>query len=426
MSSFIINGPARVQGSLSVSGSKNAVLALLAASLMCPRVSLRRVPNLLDVSVLMTLLQQCGVVIDKQSHHHFVLDCRYVSNFEANYHLVRQLRASFFVLGPLLTRHGFARISLPGGCKIGERPVDLHLDALRLMGANISIKHGYVTASAPDGLKGAEINFAKSSVGATHTAIMAATLAKGRTTITNAACEPEVGALIDFLNAAGAKISGKNSSSVTIDGVLALNEVDFELIPDRIQTGTYLIAAAMTQGQIELQRACADHVRPLLRLLTDAGADVVCEGDTIALTMRQRPLAQSFTTAVYPDFPTDLQAPMMALNAVAEGCSEITETMFENRFMHVPELVRMGADIAISGQTAHITGVSMLEGAQVQASDLRAGAALVLAGMCAKGKTSISKIHHIDRGYEYFVDHLKSMRVSVERSLDEQKELFAL
>ena len=415
MSSIIIDGPRRVSGRIKVSGSKNAVLAILAASVMCPKVSLRRVPQLLDVSVLMTLLAHCGVNISRQTEDHFVLDCTGISCFEADYTLVRRLRASFFILGPLLTRYGFARISLPGGCRIGARPVDLHLDALRQMGASISINHGYVTASAEDGLVGAHIDFPKVSVGATHTAIMAACLAKGRTTITNAAREPEVGALIDFLSLAGAQITGKDTSKIVIDGVAELSEVDYELIPDRIQTGTYLIAAAMTQGDIICEGACAGHLESLLALLRAGGAEIAEYSDSISLSMRQRPLAQSLTTAIYPHFPTDLQAPMMALNAIAEGSSQVTETLFENRYMHVPELVRMGADISVEGQHALIHGVPMLQAAQVQASDLRAGAALMLAGMCAQGQTTIAKAHHIDRGYENIASHMSAMGIQISR-----------
>ncbi len=416
MDKFVLHGPTQVSGSIKISGSKNAVLPILAASVMCPKVSLRRVPSLLDVTTLMSLLEHCGADISRHGDEHFVIDSQRIKCFEAEYNLVRRLRASFFILGPLLTRFGFARISLPGGCKIGARPVDLHLDALRQMGANITFKSGYVSASAVDGLIGCDITFPKSSVGATHNVIMAATLARGCTTIRHAACEPEVGALIDFLNAAGAKITGKGTTTLTIRGVECLNEVDFELIPDRIETGTYLIAAAMTGGAIELQQANAEHLQALLKCLRLSGASIDTGSDYIKLDMEgKRPKAVSFITDTYPGFPTDLQAPMMALNSVAIGDSKITETLFENRFMHVPELLRMGANIEIVGHTAYIQGVPFLQGAEVQATDLRAAAALLLAGLCAKGRTVVAKPRHIDRGYVDIEKKLQRLGVQIRR-----------
>ncbi len=418
-----ITGGHPLSGEIPISGAKNAALKLMAASLLTAEpLVLTNVPRLADVRAMAELLKSFGVGVqitlgdglgegDGYRFHAATI----ASSF-ASYDMVRKMRASFQVLAPLLARHGEAKVSLPGGCAIGARPVDLHLKALEAMGASVVLEDGYVIASAKGGLKGARIDFPFVSVGATETAMMAATLAKGETVIGNAAREPEIEDLGKCLIAMGAKISGLGSSTIKVEGVAKLNGAEYAVMADRIEAGTYAIAVAIAGGDVELIGARRDDIAPLLNLLQQAGTDIRETKRGIALHRNGgRPAAVDITTAPFPGFPTDLQAQFMALMTVAEGTSVIRETIFENRFMHVPELGRLGADIKVTGDIAAVRGVARLRGAPVMATDLRASVSLVLAGLVAEGETIVNRVYHLDRGFDRLEEKLRAVGAQIVR-----------
>jgi UDP-N-acetylglucosamine 1-carboxyvinyltransferase len=418
-----IRGGHPLKGEIPISGAKNAALKLMAASLLTAEpLILANVPRLADVRAMAELLMSFGIAIQVTMSpglgegDTMKLEAREISSVFASYDMVRKMRASFQVLAPLLARQHEAKVSLPGGCAIGARPVELHLSALEAMGAKIELAEGYVTATAPGGLKGAEIVFPFVSVGATETAMMAATLAKGTTKIVNAAREPEISDLGNCLIAMGAQISGLGSSEITITGVEKLHGASYRVMADRIEAGTYAIAAAIAGGEVELIGASPDTIASLLSLLTRSGADVTPTPRGLKVHMNgSRPHASDVTTAPYPGFPTDLQAQIMALMAVADGTSVIKEKIFENRFMHVPELARMGAQVRIDGDTATVRGVEKLKGAPVMATDLRASVSLVLAGLAAEGETTVSRVYHLDRGFDRLEEKLSRAGADIAR-----------
>jgi UDP-N-acetylglucosamine 1-carboxyvinyltransferase len=417
MDKLKIIGGSRLEGIVHTSGAKNAALPILMATLLADGFSkISNVPYLNDVTTTLELLKVMGnsVMLDEQKVIH--INTNNINTFEAPYDLVKTMRASILVLGPLLAKFGKADVSLPGGCAIGSRPVDLHIKGLEAMGAEIDLSNGYIRARAPKGLKGAHIVMDVISVGATENILMAATLAKGTTIIENAAQEPEVVDVAKFLIQMGAKITGAGTDKILIDGVSSLKGSSHCVLSDRIEAGTYLVAAAITRGHI-----CVKDIDPLLleavlSKLKEAGAEIITGSDWIQLDMHQkRPKAINLTTAPYPGFPTDMQAQFTALNTVAEGTGVITETIFENRFMHVGELQRMGAIITIEGNRAICTGIEHLHGAQVMATDLRASASLVIAALVAKGETLIDRIYHIDRGYESIENKFKPLGSHIQR-----------
>jgi UDP-N-acetylglucosamine 1-carboxyvinyltransferase len=418
-----IRGGRRLEGAIAVSGAKNAALKLMAASLLTAEpLTLRNVPRLADVRAMAELLRSFGVEIAMTwgaglgEGDIFRLEARQINSAYASYDIVRKMRASFQVLAPLLARHGEAKVSLPGGCAIGARPVNLHLDALTQMGAKVDLVDGYVVASAKGGLKGAEIVFPSVSVGATETALMAATLAKGTTVITNAAREPEIADLGHCLIAMGAHISGLGSAQLTIEGVPALHSAEHVVMPDRIEAGTYAIATAIAGGSVELLGARRDGIAALLERLERTGAEVSDTPSGVALKVNgARPTAVNLSTAPFPGFPTDLQAQFMALMTVANGTATIRETIFENRFMHVPELSRLGADIRVEGDVAIVRGVEKLKGAPVMATDLRASVSLVLAGLVAQGETIVNRVYHLDRGFDRLEEKLSQVGADIAR-----------
>jgi len=418
-----IRGGHPLKGEIPISGAKNAALKLMAASLLTPEpLTLTNVPRLADVRAMAELLAAFGINIQVTLSGQFGegdtmrLQARDITSVFASYDMVRKMRASFQVLGPLVARMGKAKVSLPGGCAIGARPVELHLNALEQMGAKIDLAEGYVTATALDGLKGAEIVFPFVSVGATETAMMAATLARGRTRIVNAAREPEITDLGNCLMAMGAEIWGLGSSEITIEGVEKLHGAAHRVMPDRIETGTYAIAAAIAGGEVELVGALPETIAALTALLTKSGAEVSTTARGMKVHMNGgRPHAADVTTAPYPGFPTDLQAQIMALLTVADGTSVIREKIFENRFMHVPELARMGAQVRIDGDTATVRGVEKLKGAPVMATDLRASVSLVLAGLAAEGETLVSRVYHLDRGFDRLEEKLSRVGADIAR-----------
>lgn len=416
MEKLIIKGNIPLQGEIKISGAKNAALPILAASLLSSApIQLSNIPHLQDVTTIVSLLGRMGVRITLDERANIEVDAGKLTSFHAPYELVRTMRASVLVLGPLLSRFGEAIVSLPGGCAIGTRPVDQHLKGMQAMGADIQIENGYIKAKAKQ-LTGATIVMDMVTVTGTENIIMAAVLAKGQTIIHNAAREPEVEDVINFLNTLGAKISGAGTSTIIIDGVDKLGGGVYHVLPDRIETGTYLAAAVITKGKIKLKNTRPDLLESVLLTLEEAGAIIDTGTDWIALDMQgKRPRAANVSTAPYPAFPTDMQAQMMAVNAVAEGTGVITETVFENRFMHVQELQRMGAQIALKGNTAVCTGTEELHGAPVMATDLRASASLVLAGLAAKGETTIDRIYHIDRGYECIEEKLAQLGAQIHR-----------
>lgn len=417
MDKLIINGNIPLNGEIRISGAKNAALPILAATLLSPApVHISNVPHLQDVSTTMSLLGQMGVRLTLDEKSNIQIDASNVDCYHAPYELVRTMRASILVLGPLLSRFGEADVSLPGGCAIGSRPVDQHLKGLLAMGAEVGVENGYIKARAKDGLHGALVSMDMVTVTGTENIMMAATLAKGQTIIQNAAREPEVEDLANFLNALGAKITGAGTSTIIIDGVKELSGGSYHVLPDRIETGTYLTAAAITRGKVKLKNTRPDLIEAVLLKLQEAGAYINTGVDWISLDMQgNRPRAVNISTAPYPAFPTDMQAQIMALNTVAEGTSVITETVFENRFMHVNELQRMGAQISLRGNTAICEGVEGLLGAQIMATDLRASASLVLAGLAASGETSVDRIYHIDRGYECIEEKLSQLGAKIQR-----------
>jgi len=416
MAKIVISGGEPLNGEVWISGAKNAVLPILASTLLCDEsISIGNVPHLHDVTTTMELLGQMGVqfIIDEGMKIH--VDPRETRNFHAPYDLVKTMRASILVLGPLVARYGEAHVSLPGGCAIGSRPVDQHIRGLEALGAEIVVENGYIHAKAKR-LKGARVLMDLVTVTGTENIMMAAALARGTTIIENAAQEPEVVDLANCLNAMGAQVSGAGSNTIVIDGVERLHGTHYEVLPDRIETGTFLVAGAITSGRVLLKRTRPNTLDAVLAKLEQAGAHLNVGEDTIELDMRgNRPKAVTLTTAPYPAFPTDMQAQFVALNTVAEGVGIVTETVFENRFMHVQELQRLGADIRVEGNTAIIRGVPQITGAPIMATDLRASACLVLAGLVAKGDTTVDRVYHIDRGYECIEEKLGALGAKIRR-----------
>jgi len=417
---FLLTGGRPLRGTVAISGSKNAALPVLTAAILFDReVAVDNVPELRDIDTLLRVLDVLGVRARREGGRMW-LDGASLSSFEAPYDLVRRMRASVYVLGPLLARLGRAKVSLPGGCAWGPRPVDLHVLAMEKLGAKVEIDHGYLVAEAPaGGLRGATIRFPISSVGATCNAMLAAVLAKGRTRIENAAEEPEVVALADYLVACGADIRGQGTRLVTIEGVARFAPTAQAVIPDRIEAGTFLAAAAITGGDLTLTGCRIDHLDSVLETLRRMGVDVETAGDTIRARGRVPPRGVHVVTAPYPGFPTDMQAQIMALASIGDGVSVITDTIYPDRFTHVPELMRLGADIRLEGNSAVVHPVPRLSGANVMASDLRASAALILAGLVAHGTTKIGRVYHIDRGYERIEEKLRAVGADVRRVSEE-------
>ena len=416
MDKLIIQGGLPLTGEIAISGAKNAALPILAATLLTGEcVTISNVPHLHDITTTIELLGRMGAEITVDERMRIEIRNAGLHNFFAPYELVRTMRASILVLGPLLARYGQAEVSLPGGCAIGSRPINLHLRGLAAMGADISVEGGYIRARA-ERLKGAHIALDIITVTGTENLMMAAALAEGRTIIDNAACEPEVTDLACCLNRMGARISGAGSDRIEIEGVRSLHGTDYAILPDRIETGTYLVAAAITRGRIRLKNTRADLLESVLAKLTEAGARITAEANAITLDMNgQKPKAIDIHTSPFPGFPTDMQAQFTAMNCVAEGAGAITEAVFENRFMHVHELQRMGADLKLEGNTTITRGVERLTAAPVMATDLRASASLVLAGLVAQGETIVDRIYHIDRGYETIEEKLAQLGADIRR-----------
>jgi UDP-N-acetylglucosamine 1-carboxyvinyltransferase len=416
MDRLIITGGRPLNGEIRISGAKNAALPIIVATLLADEpVTVCNIPHLNDITTTMELLGRMGVSITMGEKMDVEVDSSTISNFAAPYELVKTMRASILVLGPLLARFGQAEVSLPGGCAIGSRPVNLHIHGLELMGADISVEGGYIKAKSQR-LRGAKIVMDLVTVTGTENLMMAATLADGRTIIENAAREPEVVDLANCLNSMGAKVSGAGSDIITIDGVERLHGTRYSVLPDRIETGTYLVAAAITSGKVKLKNTSPQHCDAITSKLEEAGARIETGADWISLDMQGRiPEAVDIRTAPYPAFPTDMQAQFCALNAIANGTGIITETVFENRFMHIQELQRMGAELALKGNTVVCNGVDKLTGAPVMATDLRASASLVLAGLVANGDTMVDRIYHIDRGYECIEEKLQQLGAQIRR-----------
>jgi len=416
MEKLKIIGGNKLSGSITCSGAKNAALPMLAATILCDKpIIFKNLPYLQDITTMFEILGSMGADITLNESMDFMISTSQLHDFEARYELVKTMRASILVLGSLVARHGFARIALPGGCAIGTRPVDFHLDALEKLGAKIELKNGYIEASSKK-LIGCEINFPGVSVTGTENIMMAAVLAKGQTVLRNVAKEPEVEDLANFLNSMGAKITGAGTDEIVIDGVESLDGTEFSIPADRIEAGTYLIAAAITGGDVTISNVQATRMNNILDKLKLSGASVIVGDDTIQLIMENDSiLPVDISTAPFPGFPTDMQAQFTVLNALSEGSSVVTENVFENRFMHVQELNRMGCDITVKGSNAFIKGVSALNGAPVMATDLRASASLILAGLCAKGETIVDRIYHIDRGYERIEEKLSYLGADITR-----------
>lgn len=411
MDKLLIRGNGPLSGETRISGAKNSALKLLAASLLAETpLTIKNLPHLQDVTTMMELLGCMGVKVTLSEDMSVTFDATDIHNQVAPYSLVKTMRASIVVLGPLLARFGRADVSLPGGCAIGTRPVDLHLKAMEALGATITVEEGYIKARVDGRLKGARIFFDKVTVGGTENALMAATLAEGTTVIENAAREPEIVDLVECLRTMGANITGEGTDTLTIEGVEALHGGTHRVTPDRIETGTFLVAGAISRGRVKLNETEPAHLEPVIAKLREAGAEVTVGDDWIELNMHgKRPKAVDITTAPHPAFPTDMQAQFCVLNALAEGTGTVEETVFENRFMHISELQRMGANCKISGNTVVITGVERLQGAPVMATDLRASASLVMAGLMADGETLVDRVYHIDRGYECIEEKLAQL-----------------
>ena len=416
MYKLVIRGGNSLNGNIKTSGSKNATLPILFSSILADEpLKLANTPQLTDVSTTLRLLMDMGANFVLEEDGSILVDASNLNNLVADYSLVKTMRASILTLGPMLAKYKKAKISLPGGCAIGTRPVDLHLNGLEKMGAKIELNNGYIYASAKK-LKGAQIHFDLVSVTATENIIMAATLANGITTISNAAQEPEVTDLIYCLNKMGAKITGENTSTLIIEGVDRLSGTEYNICPDRIEAGTYLVAAAITGGCITVNNIEPDSMRSVIGKLIETGADIQTNNNSVKLDMKgRRPQAVNIRTSVYPNFPTDMQAQFVALNSIAKGSSTITETIFENRFMHVPEINRMGANLKLEGNTVVCKGVKSLRGANLMATDLRASASLVLAGLAAEGSTTIERVYHLDRGYEMIEEKFKMLGADIDR-----------
>ncbi|MFT5484338.1 MAG: UDP-N-acetylglucosamine 1-carboxyvinyltransferase [Halieaceae bacterium] len=417
MDKLIIRGGVRLNGELRISGAKNSALPILAATLLCSEsVTVRNLPHLHDVTTMIELLGCMGVELVIDEKLSVEVNSNTMDRFSAPYELVKTMRASILVLGPMVARHGRAQVSFPGGCAIGSRPVDLHLRGLEAMGAVITIDGGYINAEVTGRLQGATIFMETVTVGGTENIMMAATLAEGVTVIENAAREPEVVDLANFLVAMGARVSGHGTDTITIEGVEELHGCVYDVMPDRIETGTYLVAAAATGGRVKLKDTQPDYLDAVLSKLEEAGATITSGYNWIELDMEgRRPKAVNIKTAPYPGFPTDMQAQFTAMNAIAEGTGAVTETVFENRLIQTHEMNRMGANIVIEGNTAIVTGVETLQGAPVMASDLRASASLVIAGLVAQGETLIDRIYHIDRGYECIEEKLQALGANISR-----------
>ena len=415
MEKLFIQGGRRLSGTVKISGAKNAVLPVIAASLLASTPSvIEEIPDLDDVKTITEVLQYLGLNTRREPGSLFV-DSTGIKSCEASYELVRKMRASFLVMGPLLSRFQEARISQPGGCAIGTRPIDLHLKGFEALGAEIIQGHGFIEARAPKGLQGAKIYLDFPSVGATENIMMAASLAKGQTIIENAAQEPEIVDLANYLNAMGANVRGAGTNAIRIEGVQKLIGTTYAVIPDRIEAGTYMVAAAITGGDVLLKNVLYEHLKPLVAKLKEAGVTIEQDVDQIRVISSGVLRAVDIKTLPYPGFPTDMQSQFMALMSVAEGSSVVSETVFENRFMHVDELKRMGAGIRVDGRIAMVDGVKQLTGGPVTATDLRAGAALVLAGLAAEGQTEIGSVYHIDRGYDRIVDKLRGLGADISR-----------
>jgi len=416
MEKLLIKGGTPLKGEVSISGAKNAALPILAATLLAETpIRINNVPHLQDVTIMMSLLGSMGVELVVGEKLEIEVNSNNVHKFTAPYELVKTMRASILVLGPMLARFGEAIVSLPGGCAIGARPVNLHILGLRAMGADIHVENGYIIAKA-NRLKGTKFRMDVVSVTGTENLMMAATLAEGVTIIENAACEPEVVDLANCLNSMGAKIQGAGTETLYIEGVDSLSGTQYSVLPDRIETGTYLVGATMTGGQIKVKNTAPELLEAVLSKLRKAGANITLGDDWISLDMRgRRPKSVSIYTSPYPAFPTDMQAQFTALNTIADGVATLTETIFENRFMHALELQRMGANIRLNGNTAIVTGVERLQAAPVMATDLRASASLVLAGLVAEGETIVDRIYHIDRGYERIEEKLTQLNAEIHR-----------
>ena len=417
MDKLLIKGRSPLNGEIYASGAKNSALPILASSLLSDSpLTVGNLPHLNDVTTMLELLGSMGVGVMLSDDMEVQVDSSSIKNLDARYELVKTMRASILVLGPLLARYQEATVALPGGCAIGSRPVNLHIEAMNAMGAEINIEDGYIKAFVNGRLKGSKISFDPVSVTGTENVIMAASLADGITTIQNAAKEPEVVDLANCLISMGAKIKGAGSDTIEIEGVDSLEGTNFSVMPDRVEVGTYLTAAAMTGGNVKIKSAKPEYLSSVITKLESAGAIIKTGIDWVEIIMEKgRPISTSLTTGPYPSFPTDMQAQFVALNSIAKGNSTVTETVFENRFMHVQEIARMGGDITLKGNTAVIEGIDTLKGAPVMATDLRASASLVLAGLVAEGSTIIDRIYHIDRGYERIEEKLKMLGADIER-----------
>ena len=416
MEKLLIKGGSTLSGNIKCSGAKNAALPMIAATILCDeKITLKNLPYLQDITTIFELLGSMGSEILLDENMDFTISSCNLKDIEARYELVKTMRASILVLGPLLAKYGKARIALPGGCAIGTRPVNYHLDALKQMGAQIVLKNGYIEASTKK-LIGSNIRFDGITVTGTENLIMAATLASGTTILTNVAKEPEIIDLADMLNSMGAKVSGAGTDQIKIEGVESLKGTEYSIPADRIEAGTYLAAAAVTNGNIKIDGINPKRLMKVIYKLEDAGASIIYDENSISISMkRDRPKPVDITTAPFPEFPTDMQAQFSVINAISTGRSNIYETVFENRFMHILELNRMGCDIAVQGNHAIINGVSSIYGAEVMATDLRASASLILAGLCAKGETVVDRIYHIDRGYERIEEKLNYLGANITR-----------
>ena len=416
MEKLLIKGGNPLSGTIKCSGAKNAALPMIAATILCKEsVVLRNLPFLQDITTMFELLGSMGAQIILNEDMDFTISSNKLSDTEARYELVKTMRASILVLGPLVARYGKARIALPGGCAIGSRPVNFHLDALEQLGAKIELKNGYIEATA-DRLQGTRVKFDGITVTGTENIMMAAALAEGTSYLTNVAKEPEIVDLAEMLNAMGAKIKGAGTDEITIEGVKELTGVTFNIPADRIEAGTYLAAAVVTAGDIRIDGINPDRLKKVLEKLAETGAEITCTDDSISLSMNlEKPKPVDITTAPFPEFPTDMQAQFSVISAMADGVSNIYENVFENRFMHIQELNRMGCDISVQGNHALVKGVNTLYGAEVMATDLRASASLILAGLCAEGETIVDRIYHIDRGYERIEEKLNYLGANILR-----------
>lgn len=416
MDKLIIKGGNRLEGNIKVSGSKNAALPILVACILSDTpVKIMNAPNLRDINTVIELMSVLGASFTLDETFSIQVDATSINQFKAPYDLVRKMRASILVLGPLLAKFGKAEVSLPGGCAIGSRPVDLHINALRKMGAIVELENGYINAHVDGRLQGTNIDFDLVTVTGTENVIMAGVLAKGQTIITNAACEPEVSDLANFLNIMGADIKGIGTDTLIINGVDSLKGEEYSVMSDRIEACTYLTAAVLTKGKIKVENISPSIISVVLKEFKKCGAQIQLDDNSVTLEMNTTPIAFDFKTGPYPGIPTDMQAQLMTINTIANGYSEIVENIFENRFMHTQELNRMGAKIKVSGNKARCTGVKSLTGAEVMATDLRASACLILAGLAARGETIINRIYHVDRGYERIEEKLSNIGAKISR-----------